>query len=119
MWETIHIIEQMGEWKPKYVIWENVKNVRSKHMRANHDRYIKEMSRLGYTSNYAVLDAREFGLPQARERVFTVSILGTDRFEFDDLIRTPMKNIDDFLLKDAPKEYDVTQPSVLNVMSLR
>ena len=27
MWETIHIIEQMGEWKPKYVIWENVKNV--------------------------------------------------------------------------------------------
>lgn len=67
MWETIHIIEQMGEWKPKYVIWENVKNVRSKHMRANHDRYIKEMSRLGYTSNYAVLDAREFGLPQARE----------------------------------------------------
>lgn len=116
MWETIHIIEQMGEWKPKYVIWENVKNVRSKHMRANHDRYIKEMSRLGYTSNYAVLDAREFGLPQARERVFTVSILGTDRFEFDDLIRTPMKNIDDFLLKDTPKEYDVTQPSVLNVI---
>lgn len=116
MWETIHIIEQMGEWKPKYVIWENVKNVRSKHMRANHDRYIKEMSRLGYTSNYAVLDAREFGLPQARERVFTVSILGTDRFEFDDLIRTPMKNIDDFLLKDTPKEYDVTQPSVLKVI---
>ena len=116
MWESIHIIEQMGEWKPKYVIWENVKNVRSKHMRANHDRYIKEMSTLGYTSNYAVLDAREFGLPQARERVFTVSILGTDRFEFDDLIRTPMKNIDDFLLKDTPKEYDVTQPSVLNVI---
>ena len=25
MWETIHIIDQMGEWKPKYVIWENVK----------------------------------------------------------------------------------------------
>lgn len=44
MWETIHIIEQMGEWKPKYVIWENVKNVRSKHMRANHDRYIKEIN---------------------------------------------------------------------------
>ena len=27
MWETIHIIQNMGEWKPKYVIWENVKNV--------------------------------------------------------------------------------------------
>lgn len=28
MWETIHIIEQMGKWKPKYVIWENVRSVR-------------------------------------------------------------------------------------------
>lgn len=26
MWETVHIIEQMGEWKPKVVVWENVKN---------------------------------------------------------------------------------------------
>lgn len=26
MWETIHIIQNMGEWKPKYVIWENVKS---------------------------------------------------------------------------------------------
>lgn len=24
MWETIHIIQNMGEWKPKYVIWEKV-----------------------------------------------------------------------------------------------
>ena len=29
MWETVHIIEQMGRWKPKVVIWENVKNVLS------------------------------------------------------------------------------------------
>lgn len=83
MWETIHIIEQMGEWKPKYVIWENVKNVTSRHMRANFNRYITEMERLGYTSNYKLLDAREFGLPQARERVFTVSVLGNSKFGFD------------------------------------
>lgn len=49
MWETIHIIEQMGEWKPKYVIWENVKNVTSKYMIENFVRYQKEMERLGYT----------------------------------------------------------------------
>lgn len=69
MWETIHIIEQMGKWKPKYVIWENVRNVTSRHMIANFIRYQKEMERMGYTNNYEVLDAREFGLPQARERV--------------------------------------------------
>lgn len=118
MWETIHIIDQMGEWKPKYVIWENVKNVLSKHMRRNFDRYISEMARMGYESNFEILDAREFGLPQARERVFTISVLNGDKFEFGDLIRTPMKNIDDFLLDNAtvPPVYDVTQPSVLNVI---
>ena len=118
MWETIHIIDQMGEWKPKYVIWENVKNVLSRHMRRNFDRYISEMARMGYESNFEILDAREFGLPQARERVFTISVLNGDKFEFGDLIRTPMKNIDDFLLDNetVPPVYDVTQPSVLNVI---
>lgn len=87
MWETIHIIEQMGEWRPRYVIWENVKNVLSRYMRANFDRYIKEMERLGYSSSFKILDAREFGLPQARERVFTVSTLGEKAFSFDDLIK--------------------------------
>ena len=29
MWETIHIIENMGEWRPRYVIWENVKNAKT------------------------------------------------------------------------------------------
>ena len=116
MWETIHIIQQMGEWKPRYVIWENVKNVTSRHMRANFNRYLREMEKLGYTNNYKLLDAREFGLPQARERVFTISVLGSQKFNFDDLIRTPMRNINEFLLDDAPAVYDVTQPSVLNVI---
>ena len=106
----------MGEWKPKYVIWENVKNVTSRHMKANFNRYISEMERLGYTSNYKLLDAREFGLPQARERVFTVSVIGNKKFDFDDIIKTPMRNINDFLLEDAPPQYNVTQPSVLNVI---
>lgn len=116
MWETIHIIQQMGEWKPRYVIWENVKNVTSKHMRANFDRYLSEMEALGYTNSYKLLDAREFGLPQARERVFTVSVLDDEPFSFDDLIRTPTRHLREFLEDDVPEVYDVTQPSVLNVI---
>ena len=118
MWETIHIIQQMGEWKPQYVIWENVKNVLTRYNRHNFDRYIQELSKLGYTSNYAVLDAREFGLPQARERVFTVSAMGDEVFSFDDLIRTPMRDISEILLDNnsVPNIYDVTQPSILEAV---
>lgn len=116
MWETIRIIEQMGEWKPQYVIWENVKNVLSCYMRSNFNQYLSAMERLGYTSNYEILDARDFGLPQARARVFTVSTLGKEKFMFDDLLKTPMRDINEFLLPDAPSAYDVVQPSILSVI---
>ncbi|WP_283693209.1 DNA cytosine methyltransferase [Clostridium perfringens] len=42
MWETLNIIKQMGVWKPRVVIWENVKNVLSKHMIHNFNRYLTE-----------------------------------------------------------------------------
>lgn len=118
MWETIRIIQQMGDWKPQYVIWENVKNVLTRYNRHNFDRYISELEKLGYTSSYAVLDARDFGLPQARERVFTVSTLSGDVFDFDDLIRTPMQNIQSFLMdnSEVPEVYNVTQPSILEAI---
>lgn len=116
MWETIHIIDQMGLWKPRVVIWENVKNVRSKHMIHNYNRYLSEMERMGYTNSFELLDAREFGLPQARERVFTISMLNGEKFDFTKLIRTPTRHLSEFLEDDVPEVYNVTQPSVLNVI---
>jgi DNA (cytosine-5)-methyltransferase 1 len=117
MWETIHIIQQMGEWKPKYVIWENVKNVTSAHMKANFNRYLAEMEKLGYTNSYKCLNARNFGIPQARERVFTVSTMDGTPFDFEDLITTPpAKNLKDYLQDEVDDVYDVTQPSVLRVI---
>ena len=71
MYETIRIVEKL---KPKYVIWENVKNVISKKHVHNFNNYIARMSELGYTSYYQVLNAKDYGIPQNRERVFTVSI---------------------------------------------
>lgn len=116
MWETIHIIDQMGLWKPRVVVWENVKNVRSKHMIHNYNRYLTEMERMGYVNSFECLDAREFGLPQARERVFTISMLNGEKFDFTKLIRTPMRHLSEFLEDDVPEVYNVTQPSVLNVI---
>lgn len=116
MWETINIISQMGMWKPRVVIWENVKNVLSKHMRINFNRYMEEMQKLGYTSNFEVLNAMDFGLPQNRNRVFTISCLDGTKFDFDSLERIEMKNINEFLEVNVSDEYIVTQPSVLKVI---
>ena len=114
MWETVRIIEEMGEWKPKYVIWENVKNVLSKHMRVNFDNYLAYMEKLGYTNNFKVLDARDFGVPQARERVFTISVLDGEEFDFDRLELKEMQPLSALLDDDYMDCHIVTQPSILN-----
>lgn len=118
MWETIHIIEQMGKWKPKYVIWENVRNVTSRHMIANFIRYQKEMERMGYTNNYEVLDAREFGLPQARENLqikCNVGLIGAGDWLVERgwvLLHNPSRGIA-FPTKNPVKEYTKAQKEFL------
>ena len=71
MYETIRIVEKL---KPKYVIWENVKNLLSKKHIHNFNAYLETMEQLGYKNYYQVLNAKDYGIPQNRERVFTVSI---------------------------------------------
>lgn len=71
MYETLRIVEKL---KPKYVIWENVKNLLSKKHKHNFDNYIEHMKNLGYESYYKVLNAKDYGIPQNRERVFTISV---------------------------------------------
>ena len=114
MWETVHIIEQMGEWKPKYVIWENVKGLLSKTMRKNFESYLDYMEKLGYTNSFETLDARDFGIPQARERVFTVSVLGDKAFDFKGLEKSIMRPITEFLEGEVSDEFLVKQPSMLS-----
>ena len=89
MYETLRIVEKL---KPKYVIWENVKNLLSPKHRHNFDAYLQAMADLGYHSNYQVLNARDFGVPQNRERVFTVSIR-----------------------KDIDKEFEFPEPKPLTI----
>ena len=72
MWHTVRIVEKL---KPKYVIWENVKAVISKKHIETFDKYLEKMENLGYTNYYQVLNAKDYGIPQNRERVFTVSVL--------------------------------------------
>lgn len=114
MWDTVKIIENFGVWRPRVVIWENVRNVFSKHMITNFNAYLLAMEKLGYVNSYGVLDARQFGLPQKRERVFTISMLGHTVFDFTKLKTRRMASLKEFLETDVAEYYHVTQKSVLD-----
>lgn len=61
---------------PKYLLLENVKNLVSKKFKADFDSWLSFLSSLGYTNYWQVLNAKDYGIPQHRERVFCVSIWG-------------------------------------------
>ncbi|MGD6898623.1 DNA cytosine methyltransferase [Bacillus infantis] len=114
MWETLKIIENLGVWKPRFVVWENVKGVLDKDMIHSFNKYLREMTRLGYTNSFEVLNAMDFGIPQKRERVFTISILGGSNFDFSSLEKKPYKHVAEYLEDARDERYIISIPSMLN-----
>lgn len=110
MYETIRIVEKL---KPKYVIWENVKNLISKKHIHNFNAYIETLNELGYKSYYKVLNAKDYGIPQNRERIFTISIRNDIDKEFIFPEKIELKNkLKDFLEKDVDESYYLSQKAV-------
>ena len=112
LFETIRIIEEMNI-KPKVVLWENVKGVLDRNLRASFFHYLKEMERLRYKNKYEILNAMDFGIPQKRERIFVVSILENNPFDFVKLEKTQARDISEFFEKDTSNLYEVRQESIL------
>lgn len=60
--------------QPKYLLMENVKGLVSKKFKPDFDRWLAKLETLGYNNYWQVLNAKDYGIPQNRERVFVVSI---------------------------------------------
>ena len=73
LYECEKIIEHC---RPKYLLMENVKNLVGKKFRPQFYEWLRYLKGLGYTNYAQVLNAKDYGVPQNRERVFVVSILG-------------------------------------------
>lgn len=110
MYETVRIVKKL---KPQYVIWENVPNVLSKKHIHNFQNYIQFLDNLGYKSAYEVLNAKDYGIPQNRERLFVVSVLnGRTRdllgleldFDFPQPIQLKLK-LKDMLENDVDEKF--------------
>lgn len=80
--EALRIIEGT---KPKIAIAENVKNLTSKKFSEQFKIVLDSLEEAGYNNYWKVLNAKDYGIPQNRERVFIVSIrkdIDTGKFEF-------------------------------------
>lgn len=92
LWECCKIIEIK---RPKYLMMENVKNLVGLKHRENFYSFLSYLEKLGYTNHWDILNARDYGIPQNRERVFCISKLNGD-FKFPNPINLTT-SMNDFL----------------------
>ena len=91
---------------PKYLILENVKNLVGKKFIKQFEAWLSWLDELGYNSYWQVINAKDCGIPQNRERVFAVSI----RKDIDNGFAFPQPqtlqcSMDDFLEENVEEKY--------------
>ena len=75
MYEMMRIIHKL---KPKYVIAENVKNLLSNKFRPQLEEYLCFLNDTGYKVTMDMLNSKDYGIPQNRERVFIIGVKDED-----------------------------------------
>lgn len=108
LWECRKAIEAK---RPKYLLMENVKNLISKKFTPYLKEWLRFLEGQGYSNYTKVLNAKDFGVPQNRERVFMVSILGEASFHFPKPF-TLEKRLKDVLEKDVDESFYLSEKIV-------
>lgn len=108
LWECKKAIEAK---KPKYLLMENVKALTQKKFLPYLHEWEKYLGSLGYTNFTKVLNAKHYGVPQNRERVFMVSVLGDAWYEFPEPFALD-KRLKDVLEKDVDEKYYLSKKAV-------
>lgn len=108
LWECRKAIEAK---LPKYLLMENVKNLVSKKFTPYLKQWLRFLEGQGYSNYTKVLNAKDFGVPQNRECVFMVSILGEASFHFPKPF-TLEKRLKDVLEKDVDESFYLSEKIV-------
>lgn len=98
---------------PKYLILENVKNLVSRKFIADFENWLVFLEELGYKNYWKVLNAKDYGIPQNRERVFCISILNGE-FNFPSRQKLNI-TLNDLLEHNVDKKFYLTEKQIESI----
>ncbi len=92
---------------PPILLMENVRNLIGKKYKPQFDAWIGWLNSIGYNTHYKILDAKQYGIPQHRERIFAVSIRkDVDIYNFTFPETIPLKlRLKDVLEKNVDEKH--------------
>lgn len=114
LWECERIIKNK---KPKYLLMENVKALTFKKNIEGFNTWLKILEDIGYKNYWKVLNAKDYGVPQNRERVFCISILGDEEYKFPEkqILKTRLKDV---LEDDVDEKYYLSNDRVKQLIKI-
>lgn len=113
LWEVERILGELWEQKklPQVLLMENVPDVIGTKNIAHFNQWYAKLEAIGYQSYYKILNAKDYGIPQNRERCFMVSILGDFSYEWPKPI--PLKlRLKDLLEQEVDEKYYIPENKV-------
>lgn len=115
LWEVERLLK--ASELPKYLLLENVKPLVGDKFSEGFSEWRKSLQEMGYRNYYQVLNSKDYGIPQNRERVFMVSILGPgEPFAFPEVEKLE-KCLGDLLEDDVDEKYYLSEEQVQNYIS--
>lgn len=114
------ILRIASDKKPKYILLENVKGLLSMEIDDVRlvDKIVRDLKKIGYGVCYKVLNSKDYGIPQNRERIWFVCKLGGWEFmEFQFPYKEPLKLfLKDILEQEVDKKYYLTEKQVQRII---
>lgn len=104
---------------PKYLLLENVKNLVGKKFKPQFDAWIRWLDSIGYNTYYQVLNSKNFGILQNRERIFALSIrkdVDNGNFNFPEQIPLTTR-LKDILEKTVDEKYYLSGDKVESILA--
>lgn len=114
----LNVSAEHGEL-PKYLMLENVKNLVGKKFKQQFEDWLEFLEQLGYNNYWQVLNAKNYGIPQNRERVFGISIrkdVDTGDFSFPKGFDNGLR-LKDFLEDEVDEKFYISQEKTEKLIS--
>jgi len=105
--------------QPKYMLLENVKGLTQEKFKNTFDKILSELKRIGYNVRWKVLNSKEYGIPQSRNRVFFYCYRQDVIEGFD--FQWPEKEelsvfVKDLLEDNVDEKYDLSEKQINRIL---